>query len=140
VLFNLANILLVAAIDIAGMAVAFPIGIGIALVQGTIVNYIGDPKGDVWLILTGITFVAIAIVVNAIAYRRLPALGQKTTGKGIVISVAAGVLMGFFFRFVAAAIAKKYGAGEDPGMLTRTRRSSRSLPGSSPRTSSGTLS
>lgn len=118
VVFNLANILLVAAIDIAGMAVAFPIGIGIALVQGTIVNYIGDPKGDPLLIFIGVACVAIAIVVNALAYRRLPSQGQKTTGKGIAISVAAGVLMGFFFRFVAAAIAEKYGPGEDVGKLT----------------------
>ncbi|MGQ9592858.1 MAG: GRP family sugar transporter, partial [Planctomycetota bacterium] len=118
VVFNLANILLVAAIDIAGMAVAFPIGIGIALVQGTIVNYIGDPKGDPLLIFLGVACVAVAIVVNALAYRRLPSQGQRTTGKGIAISVAAGILMGFFFRFVAAAIAKKYGAGEDVGRLT----------------------
>lgn len=118
VVFNLANILLVAAIDIAGMAVAFPIGIGIALVQGTIVNYVGDPKGDPLLIFLGVACVAVAIVVNALAYRRLPSQGQRTTGKGIAISVAAGILMGFFFRFVAAAIAKKYGAGEDVGRLT----------------------
>ncbi|MHC4113238.1 MAG: multidrug DMT transporter permease, partial [Planctomycetota bacterium] len=46
VVFNLANILLVAAIDIAGLAVAFPIGIGIALVEGVIINYILKPKGN----------------------------------------------------------------------------------------------
>src|ERR1700733_15243614 len=34
--FNLANILLVAAIEIAGMAVSFPIGIGLALLIGVI--------------------------------------------------------------------------------------------------------
>ena len=45
IVFNLANILLVVAIDIAGMAVAFPVGIGIALVWGVVVNYIKAPVG-----------------------------------------------------------------------------------------------
>lgn len=118
VLFNLANILLVAAIDIAGMAVAFPIGIGIALVQGVIVNYIADRSGNPYLLFLGVACVAVAIVVNAVAYRKLPTQGQKTTGKGIAISVVAGVLMGFFYRFVAAAIAKDYASPEFAGKLT----------------------
>jgi len=42
VIFNLANILLSAAIAIAGMSVAFPVGIGLALVLGVIINYIGS--------------------------------------------------------------------------------------------------
>ena len=46
IVFNIANLLLVAAIDIAGMAVAFPIGIGIALAWGVIVNYLYDPTGN----------------------------------------------------------------------------------------------
>lgn len=106
VVFNVANILLVAAIDIAGMAVAFPIGIGIALVQGVVVNYIGKPEGNAPLLFAGVAGVAVAIVVNAIAYRRLPQEGQKTTAKGILISIVAGVLMGFFYRFVAASMAE----------------------------------
>ncbi len=118
VVFNLANILLVAAIDIAGMAVAFPIGIGIALVEGTTINYLREPKGNPYLIFIGMALVAVAIVVNALAYRRLPSQGPKTTGKGIAVSVACGVLMGLFFLLVAAAIAKKYGPGEDAGKLT----------------------
>jgi glucose uptake protein len=117
-LFNLANILLVAAIDIAGMAVAFPIGIGIALVQGVIVNYLGDEAGNPYVLFLGVAFVAVAIVVNAVAYRKLPSEGQKTTRKGIGISVVAGVLMGFFYRFVAAAIAKDYVSLEFAGKLT----------------------
>ena len=106
VVFNVANILLVAAIDIAGMAVAFPIGIGIALVQGVIVNYWAEPKGNPVLLFSGVGLIAVAIIVNAVAYKSLPAQGQKTTGKGIVISVVAGVLMGFFYRFVAASMSK----------------------------------
>ncbi len=102
--FNVANILLVAAIDIAGLAVAFPVGIGIALVWGVITTYLTRPAGNPVLLFVGVGFVAAAILINAAAYRRLPSSGQRTTGKGLAISVAAGVLMGFFYRFVAASI------------------------------------
>ena len=109
VIFNLANILLVAAIDIAGLAVAFPIGIGIALVWGVIETYIKksaeQPIASPTILFLGVAIVAVAIVVNAIAYRRLPSSGQKTTSKGIIISVIAGVLMGRFYPFVAGTIA-----------------------------------
>jgi len=116
IVFNLSNILLVAAIDIAGMAVAFPIGVGLALVIGVIVNYVKLPVGDPVLLLVGVIGVVIAIVIDALAYRRLPS-DKQTTAKGILISVAAGVLMGFFFRFVVASMATDF-ANPEPGRLT----------------------
>jgi glucose uptake protein len=116
IVFNLANILLVAAIDIAGMAVAFPIGIGLALVIGVVVNYVKLPYGDPMLLFAGVAAVMVAIVLDAFAYRRLPS-DKGTTTKGIVISIAAGVLMGFFFRFVVASMATDF-ANPEAGMLT----------------------
>ncbi len=108
VIFNLSNILLVAAIDIAGMAVAFPIGVGLALVLGVITNYFVSPIGNPALLFLGVAAVAAAIVVDALAYRRLPSQGGTTPGKGIVISILAGVLMGFFYRFVAASMSQNF--------------------------------
>lgn len=105
VIFNLANILLVIAIDIAGMAVAFPVGIGLALVIGVITNYIGEPVGNAVFLFTGVALVTLAIILDALAYRKVPSLGNRTTTKGILISIAAGVLMGFFYRFVASSMA-----------------------------------
>jgi glucose uptake protein len=116
IVFNLSNILLVAAIDIAGMAVAFPIGVGLALVLGVIINYVKMPVGDPVLLLAGVIGVVMAILLAALAYRRLPT-DQKTTTKGILISIAAGVLMGFFFRFVVASMATDF-ANPEPGRLT----------------------
>ncbi|MEX2169992.1 MAG: hypothetical protein WD851_11835 [Pirellulales bacterium] len=104
VIFNVANILLVAAIDIAGMAVAFPIGIGLALVIGVITTYRVDPVGNPIPLFTGVACVAAAIVLDALAYRRIPSSGQKTTVKGIALSILCGVLMGQFFPFVATAM------------------------------------
>ena len=117
IIFNLANILLVAAIDIAGMAVAFPVGVGIALVLGVVTNYLATPVGNPWLLFLGVSGVTFAIVVDAMAYRKLPSQGQKSTVKGIVISVLAGVLMGFFYRFVAASMSTDF-LNLEPGKLS----------------------
>ena len=104
VIFNLANILLVAAIDIAGMSVAFPVGIGIALVLGVVVNYVEHPIGNAALLFAGVLLVALAIILDAVAYRKIPGTAAGVSTKGLVLSVACGVLMGFFYRFVAASM------------------------------------
>jgi glucose uptake protein len=103
-LFNLANILLVAAIEIAGMAVAFPVGIGLALVIGVITNYLAAPVGNGGLLALGVLLVTIAIVLDAIAYRRLSAGTVGVTARGLVLSAVSGIFMGTFYRFVAAAM------------------------------------
>jgi len=112
VVFNLANILLVAAIDIAGMSVAFPIGIGIALVEGVLINYAADQKGNAVVLFAGVGCITLAILIDAIAYKKLPSQGEKTTAKGIVISVIAGILMGLFFRLVQEAMVTDFAAPE----------------------------
>jgi glucose uptake protein len=103
-IFNLANILLVAAIEIAGMAVAFPVGIGLALIIGVIMNYLAAPIGNVALLSAGVFLVILAIVLDALAYRRLAGGASGSGAKGLVLSVACGVFMGVFYRFVAAAM------------------------------------
>ena len=117
VIFNLANLLIVAAIDIAGMAVAFPIGIGIALVLGVIVNYYATPLGDPTLLFGGVALVVVAIILDALAYRRLSTGNSGMLKKGILLSVFGGVLMGFFYRFVAAATATQF-ANPEVGLFT----------------------
>jgi glucose uptake protein len=104
VIFNLANLLLVAAIDIAGLAVAFPVGIGLALVIGAVSNYVINPAGSPLLLFGGITLVVTAIVMDAMAYR-LREKGRKSAGsKGILLSLLAGLLMGSFYPFVSKAM------------------------------------
>ena len=103
IIFNLANILLVAAIAIAGMSVAFPVGIGIALVLGVLVNYIDKPEGNALLLFGGVALIALAILLNAAAYRKMSS-GRTTSTKGLVLSITAGLLMGFFYRFVARSM------------------------------------
>ena len=115
-IFNLANILLVAAIDIAGMAVAFPVGIGIALVLGVVVNYVANPVGNATLLFAGVLLVVLAVLLDAAAYRKIPGSAAGVSSKGLVLSIACGLLMGFFYRFVAAAMYPDFSQPE-PGKL-----------------------
>jgi glucose uptake protein len=125
VIFNLANLLLTAAISVAGMAVAFPIGIGIALIEGVVINYIIRPVGNPFMLFVGCALVVTAIIVDAAAYRFMAVIRHEelaragmakstrkpTSTKGIILSVASGVLMGLFFPIVAKGQAGELGLG-----------------------------
>ena len=120
VIFNASNILLSASVALAGLSVAFPLGVGLALVLGVIINYIGAPKGDpMWLFL-GVALIVVAIICNGIASGRMSNGGEKNTSnrKGIILSMVAGVLMSFFYRFVAAAMDLNNFEQPTAGMLT----------------------
>lgn len=114
VIFNAANILLAAAIAIAGMAVAFPVGIGLALVLGVVLNYAEHRQGNAVLLFSGVFLVCLAILFNAMAYQRK---GRASSGggdahegrghvssKGILLALGGGLLMSFFYRFIAASM------------------------------------
>ena len=104
IIFNAANILVVAAIAIAGMSVAFPIGIGIALLLGVLINYMAAQKGNPVFLFCGAILVAVAIVLNAIAYKRKSRDAGKVSSKGIFLAIAGGILMSFFYRFIAVGM------------------------------------
>lgn len=103
VVFNIANLLLVAAIALAGLAVAFPVGIGLALVIGSALNYAIAPKGNPLLLFGGILLVFVAIILDALAYRSV-SQDLKVSTKGIVLRLLCGVGMGLFYPFVAKAL------------------------------------
>lgn len=104
IIFNAANILLSAAISICGMSVAFPVGIGLALVLGVLINYFGAAKGDPMFISQGVLLISLAILLNAMAYRKALIGTKKVSTKGILISISAGIIMSFFYRFIAASM------------------------------------
>jgi glucose uptake protein len=142
VIFNAANILLAAAIAEAGMAVAFPIGIGMALVLGVVINYAADQRGNPFWLFAGVACIILAILLNARAFSRSfrssssgappsgappssmpapapsPASGTKAPTMGIVLAVSAGILMSFFYRFVAASMDLNDFAHPAAGKLT----------------------
>jgi glucose uptake protein len=119
IIFNAANILLSSAIAIAGMSVAFPVGIGIALVLGVIINYAGSQKGDPTLLFLGVGLITVAIIINAIAYKKTASGGgQKVSTKGLVVSILAGILMSFFYRFIASTMDLENFASPAAGLMT----------------------
>jgi glucose uptake protein len=111
VIFNVANLLLVAAIDVAGLAVAFPVGIGLALVVGAVSSYLVSPAANPLLLFGGVALVALAIIVDAMAYRKREATAKAATTRGIVLSLIAGLLMGSFYPLVAHAMRGSHSPG-----------------------------
>ncbi len=117
VVFNAGNILLVASIAIAGMAVAFPVGVGLALVLGVLINYIATPLGNPSVLFAGVALVVLAMILDSIAYKRLPNQSSGGSTKGLLLAVFFGILAGFFYRFVAASMSLDFN-NLDPGKLS----------------------
>jgi len=103
-IFNLANLLLVAAIDMAGLAIAFPVSIGIALVVGVITSYAQNPKGSAGLLAAGVLCALIAVVLDGKAYSSLAAASRSTSKKSIITCIVSGVLMGLWAPFMTRAM------------------------------------
>jgi glucose uptake protein len=104
IIFNVANLLLVAAIEIAGLAVAFPVGIGLALVVGAVSSYVLSPNGNPLMLFGGILLVVAAIVCDAVAYRLREQQHSAMSRRGVLISLLSGLLMGSFYPFVARSM------------------------------------
>jgi glucose uptake protein len=114
VVFNIANLLLVAAIDVAGLAVAFPVGIGLALVVGAVSSYLVSPAANPLLLFGGVALVVVAIVLDAAAYRKREATAKAATTRGIVLSLIAGVLMGGWYPIATHGLGTAANPGPGP--------------------------
>lgn len=115
-IFNLSNVLLVVAIDAAGMTVAFPVGVGLALILGTVGSYLQTPKGDPTLIAAGVFLILAAMISSSIASSKLKQAG-KSTIKGLIYAISAGCLMGFFYPELAKTLPADFHVTQ-PGQLT----------------------
>lgn len=118
IIFNASNILLSAAVSICGLSVAFPVGVGLALVLGVLINYFGAAKGDPLYILLGVLLITVAIILNGLAYKKAMVGTKKVSVKGIMVAVAAGIIMAFFYRFVAASMDMENFVAPAAGKLT----------------------
>ena len=107
-IFNLSNILLVVGIDAAGMAVAFPVGVGLALTIGTVQSYIATPKGDPALLFAGVGLIVFAMIMSAVAHARLPRAGKQSQLRGVIFSAVAGCLMGLFYPQLMKSISPDF--------------------------------
>jgi len=124
-IFNFANMLLVAAISVSGLAVAFPAGIGVAIIMGSLLSYLLRPSGNLALVLGGCLLIAAAVIVAAIAYNILGVIRHEelaragtakstrrpTTVKGVILAGVGGLLMGSYFPLIQRATEPEIGLG-----------------------------
>ncbi len=118
IIFNAANILLTAAVSISGLAIAWPIGLGIALVLGVFLNYMLAPNGNPLVLGIGVALVLASVICNGIASgKNSKASGNGISKKGLTFTVISGILMGVFYPFVAYAMDLQ-NTYPSPGMAT----------------------
>lgn len=112
-IWNIGTLLLVASISVAGMSVAFPIGGGLGWILGIFINYIGKPEGNPYILFTGSAVIVIAILLSMRSYKKLADQQKKTSFKGILLAVLAGLCIAFFYRFVAASMATDFSPADN---------------------------
>lgn len=105
-LFNLANLLLVAGIDMAGLSVAFPVAIGIALVVGVVLSYALQPKGNAALLAAGVACALVAVILDGKAYGSLPRGERAVSRKSLITCIVSGILMGLWAPFMTHAMTR----------------------------------
>jgi glucose uptake protein len=116
-IWNIGTLLLVASISIAGMSVAFPIGGGLGWVLGILINYMGKPEGNPWLLFGGTAVIILAILLSMQSYRKMASHQKKPSLKGILLALMAGICIAFFYRFVASSMATDF-TPEDAGRIS----------------------
>jgi len=128
-IFNLGNMLLVAAISLIGMSAAFPLSIGVALI---IVAFFDFTPGNVLFLVGGIVLMVPALLLDGVASRsrdvpqvnptKTPhrslqkAKGRKTT-KGVALGIVSGILLGCFYPVASKGMAGDFGLGPYAGSL-----------------------
>jgi glucose uptake protein len=117
VIFNVSNILLVVAIDAAGMSVAFPVGVG--LVIGTVVSFLQSPKGNPAALFSGVGLVVLAMIMSAVAHSKLPRIAGRSWSRGLIFAIVAGCLMGLFYPQLVGTVSPDFNTGNvRAGFLT----------------------
>jgi glucose uptake protein len=113
-IFNIANVLLIAGIEMVGLAIAFPLSIGIALVEGTVLSYLTHPQGNPELLGFGVLMALVAVIFIGMAYAARGIGSVVTSFKGTIVCVISGLLMGTFAPLITKAM---QGRHPDASML-----------------------
>jgi glucose uptake protein len=124
VVFNLGNMLLLGAVSIAGMSVAFPAALGCALIVAALWNFALNPGGSAGLVFGGAAVVAGAIVFDVLAFKTLSVVKaaqaeagpgkprkRKSSSKSVLLSLAGGLLLGSFAPLIQMGRAGDNGLG-----------------------------
>jgi glucose uptake protein len=123
--FNLANMLLMAAIAVAGMTVAFPISAGLALIAGVVIGRFQKAAGNPLMAFAGCVLIFAAILAAGAAYRFINEIRHEAKAragkakstkrpvavKGVLIAVLSGALMAGCYPLLAKAKEGEAGLG-----------------------------
>jgi glucose uptake protein len=123
--FNFGNMLLLSAVSVAGITVAFPLAFGVALVVGGWMDYLGHPGTTAAILLGGTLLILLSVVLNSLAYSHLKILQHEVLAragkakstrrpnsvKGIVLAVVGGLVMGTFAPLLLKAQDPETGVG-----------------------------
>jgi glucose uptake protein len=110
-IFNVANLLLVAGIEMAGLSIAFPLAIGIALIVGVVLSYAIEPRGNPAFLGAGVALALVAVFFDGKAYGALSRGGTAVSRKSIIVCIVSGLLMGSFAPFVTHALTSGHALG-----------------------------
>jgi glucose uptake protein len=125
VIFNFGNMLLVGCLSVAGMAVAFPMAAGVAMIVGAVAGFALAPFGQPWFLLLGCALLAGAVVVTTMLYRHMLVLRHEQIAragkakstrrpgstKAIVLAMVSGILLGSFLSLLDFARQGEIGLG-----------------------------
>lgn len=132
-LFNLGNMLFVAAMSLIGVSAAFPLSAGLALIIASLLNFRAE---NVVFLISGIVLLLIGLVLDGTACRLRdlgigggakgaqkpvakapPKAKTRRTTKGILIALLSGIPLGLFYPLFTKGAAGDFGLGPYAGLL-----------------------
>jgi len=110
IIFNFGNMLLLGAVSVTGMAMAFPMAYGVALIVGAARSSASGSGAAPALVVGGCGLILVSIVFNAMAYSRFNILRHEAAAragkaastrrpsslKGIALSLVSGLVLGLY--------------------------------------------
>lgn len=124
-IFNLGNMLLLGAVSVTGMAMAFPVGMGCALIVAALWNFAMNPGVSIGFVIGGAVVLAGAIAFSVLAWKTMAATKlkaqveanpgrvrkPKSSLKPVMLSLVGGVMLGSFVPLIQMGSAGENGLG-----------------------------
>src|SRR6185312_9452980 len=125
VIFNLGNMLIIGALSLSGVTIAYLSGMGMMLASGILITHFTSPAGSAAMTWGGAALVLVAAIVMTLAFRqqamaRLVALMREgktkstkkvVSMKGQILAIVGGAVAGGFFPLINSAASGENGLG-----------------------------
>ncbi|MCU1259435.1 MAG: putative integral rane protein [Bryobacterales bacterium] len=124
-IFNFGNMLLVAAVGLAGLSIALPVAMGVALVLDVILAFIFRPQGNSAVLFAGAAIILVALVTAIYAFRyyrlsqvdelvktgKVKSTRRRVSLKGVFVALVSGLFLGGFLPLLEKSQATDAGLG-----------------------------